>query len=107
VPDNISRFYVLVRTDIPIQQQVIQVGHACITAGSRFGCPDCHHLVLYGLPSRTELLNAAEALGGVGIRHASFYDPDDGLGWTALCTEPLRGVHRQIFRRYPLWSYTA
>lgn len=104
MPDNIARYYVLVRTDLPIWVQLVQVGHACITAGAKFGCPEYHHLVLCGVPSETDLNEAAITIAAEGIGCCVFYEPDDGIGHTALCTAPVTDpLQRRFFRRFPLW----
>jgi hypothetical protein len=38
-----------------------------------------------------------------GIRCALFEEPDDNLGLTASCSEPICGMARRIFRCLPLW----
>jgi hypothetical protein len=37
------------------------------------------------------------------VQCITFYEPDDGLGYTAACTEPITGLNRRLFRRIPLW----
>jgi hypothetical protein len=103
--DNIARYYVLVRLDIPLHQQIVQVAHAAITAGARFGCPAYHHLVLCGVHEEIDLHRASEVLEGAMIEHVTFYEPDDGIGYTALCTAPVTNpAQRRLFRQYPLWQ---
>ncbi|MBK9943394.1 MAG: hypothetical protein IPP13_17445 [Kouleothrix sp.] len=33
-----------------------------------------------------------------------FTEPDDGLGATAACSEPVCGADRRCFRHLPLWQ---
>jgi hypothetical protein len=82
--------YVFVRTDIPIADQLVQVGHACLEAGNRFAQPEgpCH-LVLFGVRSEARLLDAAVWLNAAGIKCVTFFEPDDRLGYTAISTEPV------------------
>jgi len=95
---------VLVRTDIPLAQQVVQVGHACLEAGRRFDWPEelCN-LVVLGVATQHDLQINVERARLAGIRIAVFDEPDDGLGITAACTEPLTGSIKRVFRRLPLW----
>jgi hypothetical protein len=80
------------------------VGHACLEAGARFPqSPEASHLVLLAVPFVLALCDALARLDTEGIRYAVFYEPDDDLGFTAACTEPLEEPHRRLFRRYPLW----
>jgi hypothetical protein len=37
------------------------------------------------------------------VKCVTFYEPDDGLGYTAACTEPINALNRRLFRRIPLW----
>lgn len=102
---NIPCYYVLVRTDLPITAQIVQVAHACVTAGHRFAPPDSHHLVLLAMRDESDLRRAAEMLeADAGIAHALFYEPDGALGFTSLCTEPVSGRTRLFLRRFPLWQ---
>jgi hypothetical protein len=95
---------VLVRTDIPLAQQVVQVSHACLEAGRRFDWPEepCN-LVVLAVPTQRDLQISVERACLAGIQIAVFDEPDDGLGITAACTEPLTDPLRRIFRRLPLW----
>ena len=85
---------------------MVQVGHACLGAGHRFEQPDepCH-LVLLAVSSEEQLQLFIEEVELTGIRCAVFHEPDDNLGLTAACTEPIRGATRRIFRRLPLWQH--
>jgi hypothetical protein len=93
---------------MPVADQMVQVGHACLEAGKRFDWPDepCH-LVVLAVPSKAHLLTAVAQLQLADIRYELFFEPDDDLGVTAVCTEPITGKLRQTFRRYPLWRETS
>ena len=84
---------------------MVQVGHACLEAGHRFEQPDepCH-LVLLGVSSERDLQLIVEKVELTGVRWVVFREPDDNLGLTAACTEPIRGSIRHVFRRLPLWE---
>ena len=83
----------------------MQVGHACLEAGNRFGQPEAPcHLVLFGVSSAARLLDAAAWLNAAGIRSVAFFEPDDGLGYTAICTEPVVGSTRRLLKRFSLWQ---
>jgi hypothetical protein len=94
-----------VRTDLPLADQVVQVGHACLEAGRRFAQPaEPCHLVVLSIPSAAHLHDAVALAELAGIRCAVFHEPDDGMGDTAACTEPIPSRQRRAFRRYPLWG---
>ena len=94
----------MVRTDIPIANQIVQVGHACLEAGNKFKQPQrpCH-LVLLAVSSEQKLCDTAAHIALAGIQYKIFYEPDDNMGYTALCTEPILGDSKHVFRRYQLW----
>jgi hypothetical protein len=56
-----------------------------------------------GLASLAELESAIERASLFDIRLALFFEPDDDLGLTAACSEPLTGAIQRVFRRFPLW----
>jgi hypothetical protein len=94
-----------VRTDIPLADQIVQVGHACLEAGFKFQKPDeTIHLVVVGVESQTQLLTVLEGLRLRDVRYVMFFEPDNGLGFTAACTEPLSNRYRREFRDFPLWK---
>jgi len=79
------------------------VGHACLEAGARFAQPSrAANLVLLAVSSEPKLCDALARLDTECIRYALFFEPDDGLGFTTACTEPLAGESRRVFRRYRL-----
>ena len=94
----------LVRVDIPIADQIVQVGHACLEAGRRYmGSDEAPNLVLLGLASERQLLDALGRLDVRGIGYAAFHEPDDQMGYTAVCTEPLSAERGSAFQRMRLW----
>ncbi len=97
--------YVFVRTDIPLADQIVQVGHVCLEAGNQFPQPEKpSHLVLLAVSSQAKLLDAASKIGLTGRSYIVFFEPDNDLGFTAICTGPLAGKLRRMYRRYPLWA---
>lgn len=93
------------RGDIPLADQIVQVGHACLEAGSRFPQPDTAcNLVLLGVASEKHLLDAVENLDAAGIRCVVFHEPDGGMGYSACCSEPIAGSRRRSFRKFALWN---
>ena len=62
------------------------------------------HLVVLNIPSAAHLHDAVALAELAGIRCAVFHEPDDGMGDTAACTEPISSRQRRAFRRYSLWS---
>lgn len=98
--------YVLVRADIPFAQQAVQVGHAALEAGFRFEQPNkIANLILLSVPDEARLEAAARRLSLRGIAHHLFFEPDFGMGYSALATQPLLSKKdRQVLRKYPLFG---
>ena len=97
--------YVLVRTDIPLADQIVQVGHACLDAGFKFSKPkEVIHLVVVRVESENQLLEILEKAALQGLEFALFHEPDNKLGFTAACTKPLKVTWRREFRNLPLWK---
>jgi hypothetical protein len=97
--------YVLVRVDIPLADQIVQAGHACLEAGFKYDRPDrIIHLVLLQVGSERQLRERLSRLDAAGIGYVPFHEPDDGMGCTAACTEPLAGLYRRVFHGMRLWE---
>jgi hypothetical protein len=95
---------VLVRVDIPLADQIVQVGHACLEAGRRFAQPaEPCHLVLLSVASERHLHDAIARAELAGVRCVVFNEPDDNLGDTAACSEPVLARGRRLFQRFSLW----
>jgi hypothetical protein len=95
----------LIRVDIPLADQIVQVGHACLEAGFKFNKPnEVIHLILVGVESEFNLLATVEKLRDQGIEYILFHEPDDGMGFTAACIQPLSVKNKREFRDFPLWK---
>ena len=96
--------YVFVRTDIPLPNQLAQMGHACIGAGREFGISD-EYIVVLQVPNERALLHAVDRADAAGIKSFLFHEPDPPVvGYNAACTEPVKGRKRGCFRRFRLWG---
>lgn len=60
-------------------------------------------MVLCSVPDEEALKETARKLVERGIRHYTFVEDDFGDQATALSTEPIHGVSRKVFSKYPLW----
>ena len=103
--------YVLVRKDLPLEDQIVQVGHACFESGMHFG-KEGTHLILFQIETQKELKNWSETLKEHSINFTMFFEPDsifdndiESMGYTAICTEPLSGKRRQLFKNCLLWKF--
>jgi hypothetical protein len=97
--------YVLVREDIPLEQQMVQACHAALEAGHAFDAPPTtSSLIVCTVPDREALLAASERLVRYGIRSEMFFEPDWEMGFSALATEPLTERKKRFAMNiYPLF----
>lgn len=99
-----SWIYVLVRGDLPAEQQLVQACHASWHAGSDTEASQAiPSLVALSVPDEAALLAVVETLTAKEIAHNVFFEPDGGVGHTALATAPLTASkHRRIFSGFKL-----
>lgn len=98
--------YVFVRTDLPLEQQMVQAAHAAAEAGrlhyrAEHGVAS---LIVLAVPNKDALYRAATQLEALGIEHELFFEPDWKMGHSALGTRPLLDAERPLLRGYPLWK---
>lgn len=97
--------YVLVRQDIPLEQQMVQACHAALEAGFAFEMPaQTSSLIVCTVPDEPALLTARERLQRYGIRSQLFFEPSWDMGYSALASEPLvQRKQRFALSTYPLF----
>lgn len=61
-------------------------------------------MVLCQAASEEELRMIMYTLIELGVEMHQFVEPDDDLGLTALCSQPVSGKQRHLFRKYKLWA---
>lgn len=98
--------YVLVRRDICLAQQLVQSCHAALEAGFAFDAPaETSSVIVCTVADQEELLAAAERLERHEIATQLFYEPDFGMGYSALATRPLLAKkERYALAKYPLFG---
>ena len=96
----------IVRTDLPIEQQVVQACHAAYEAGLRLATPspDTDYSVICSVDSEEELRAAHRALLRQRIPCLLFHESDMDDQATALAAAPVVGDQRKAFKDFPLWS---
>lgn len=99
--------YVLIRGDIPLAQQLVQAAHAAAEAGRHHYRSPAEHgiasLIVLSVPDRAALMAAQTRLTAKGIASTLFFEPDFGIGESALGTEPLLDTQRKHLMGWPLW----
>lgn len=96
-----------VRTDIPKEYQMVQACHACFEMGLNVDSKPMQvsHMVLCSIVNEEELDKLGFYLDKHNIRYHKFYEPDFGpLGNTSICTEPIYGEQRKLFKKFKLWK---
>ena len=99
--------YTFIRSDLSIEQQIVQAAHSAMESGRSFGDPKTPtHLILLEAKSEDKLLNIAENLKQRDIRFQLFYEPDNDTGYSSLTTEPIfNSERRKYFSRFSLYKF--
>ncbi len=101
--------YVLVRTDIPLEQQLVQACHAAQQSGASF--PEhaaASSLIVCTVPDRAALVAARERMTRYGIRSEMFFEPSWDMGFSALASEPITARKQRFsMNTYPLFMAPA
>lgn len=98
--------YVFIRTDLPIEQQIVQACHAALEAGHSFEriSNEPSSLIMLQVPNKEKLEVAMARTVERGIRCEPFHEPDWDYGLTAFATEPITVDQRKVFNKYKLWK---
>lgn len=102
--------YVLIRTDIPREQRIVQAAHAALRAGALFYAAAADgdlpriNVVLLGFKDERALSLAVSAIEESGYDHETFREPDMGGALTACATAPIRGPARDFFKQFRLYG---
>jgi hypothetical protein len=104
-----SYIYTFVREDISPEQKIVQIGHACYEAGKMFQDNNgISSLILLSAKDESDLLEIGRKIDRRMIRFYTFFEPDFGMGYSALCTEPITEPNQQnFFRNWELYKHTA
>jgi hypothetical protein len=102
-------FYLFVRQDISLAQQLVQSVHAAVNAGMAFREPiDISNAVLIGVPNKDALHEVVDLLETKNIEYVTWYEPDPSdnpVGFTSVCTISLREKgKRAALSKFPLWT---
>lgn len=99
-----SYIYTFIREDISPVQKIVQLGHACHEAGKRTVDPNISSLILLSARDQEDLEHIAMKLDGKGIGFYMFHEPDNNMGFSAICTEPINDSNlRNFFSKWKLF----
>jgi len=97
--------YVIIRKDISLVQQIVQASHAALEAGHKFPTtPTTSYLILLEVENEHELLKAKKHLDHYLIPNELFHEPDNDLGFSAVCTIAIKGSKRKLLSRFKLYE---
>ncbi len=102
-----SYIYTFVREDISPEQKIVQIGHACHEAGKRTSYDkNISSLILLSARDQEDLVDIAMKLDGKGIEFYMFHEPDNNMGFSAICTQPINDPNlRNFFRKWNLFRF--
>ena len=103
---NPRYFYVLIRKDLTLPQQICQAVHAAYESGLQLADPYqiTDYTVVCEVPDESALLLAQEEIERKGFRTVVFSEPDLEGQATALATEPILSHKRKKMGKYKLWK---
>jgi hypothetical protein len=87
---------------------MVQSNHATFEVARRLPQPQdldvTPSCITIGVPDKTALFRVIEKLRAKGIDHQVFYEPDFGMGLSAVATAPLVQEQRRALSNYRLWQ---
>lgn len=105
-----SYIYTFIREDISPAQKIVQTAHATHEAGKRLNHTEYPHvssLILLSAKDEADLKLISRKIDCAGIDHYMFYEPDNGMGYSAICTRPITcDRERAFFRKWDLYRHT-
>lgn len=101
--ENRRYMYVLVRTDMEIQNIIVQSAHAAYESGLAFkNHADRTTIIILQVKSELYLQEAYRNLQNAGIQCTMYKEHTLGLGYTAIGTEALTADQRKLLKKYKL-----
>ena len=105
--NNESYFYIFIRTDLSLAQQIIQANHATYQMAAtypRHNKTTTPSIVLVGVPHKTALERVIQKLQLNNINHTPFIEPDWDMGLSAVATTPnLTEEQHNALKNYNIW----
>jgi len=98
--------YIVVRTDLKKEFQLVQACHAAIEAAFTFDRPDdIVHLVVLQVANKQELAEVSLQLYNEGKPYEEFFESWGNLQTTALATKPIAKQKEGILSKLSLLTY--
>ena len=101
--------YAVVRKDLSLQQQIVQVAHATPEAGIYLAGPvkEPHYLIVCEVPNEEKLKTLLDSTRQRGIDCVAFNEPDMGNQMTAFATASLSMQQKKQLSSLRLWRVNA
>lgn len=101
--------YAFIRKDLPIHAQIVQASHAALEMGLKIEGErkpkQTSFLIMLEAKDERQLLDIAGFLDEQNIDHHMFFEPDQPIASnTSICTEPIYGDQRKLFKKFKLWK---
>lgn len=104
-----SYIYTFIREDLSQEQKIVQLGHACHEAGKLIDSKEYKEpssLILLSAKNEDDLIMISRKIDCAGIEHHMFYEPDNNMGYSAICTRPITSDReRAFFRKWDLYRH--
>ena len=97
--------YIVVRSDLSKEQQLVQACHAAIKATFQFDSDPRSSLVVLKVDNKAGLNEVANQLIKTNIKHEMFYESWGSIGNTALATNPISKQEEGILNTLDLLKY--
>lgn len=97
--------YIVVRTDIKKEYQLVQACHSAIEAGNIAYSVNAVHLVVLQVPNKETLEDVAYHLEQEDISYRMFSEGYNNMGYTSLTTVPIPKPKEGILRKLDLWKF--
>ncbi len=102
----LNPLYLVSRSDLPLQHQVVQAMHAAMEHAYNYGVPKQGHpsLVHLTVPNAEELRSLLVSLQGKDLPVSSFIETFSNWGLTAIACHANSQQARDLFASLPLWK---
>lgn len=97
--------YIFIRRDIGPEQQAVQSAHAAAEAGRLYYDPEhgIASLIILEAQDEADLAKISHHLEKKGIAFTAFFEPDFGMGYSALATRPIKAHERKYMMGWRLF----
>lgn len=103
--DEKDYVYILVREDLTLAQQGVQLAHAGMLAVSKHGgLKEDTRLIVLKVKDQDHLLEYENRSLSEGVNVVKFHEPDYGIGYSALSTAPISRKMGRLFKKLPMWK---